>query len=516
MNDAWRGMFAFGLVDLNHNRLFLARDRIGKKPLFYYANSGKLIFASEIKAIIEDASVPREVDLTSLADYFTYQYIPSPKTIFKGIYKLSPGHYLWTHLEDASGICPSRSVQYWDVCFEPDESVSEAQWCERLRAELTEAIRIRMISDVPLGAFLSGGIDSSSVVAFMSRLQEKPIKTFSIGFDEAEYNEAPFARKVAEQYGTDHHEEIVRPNAIEVLPKLVWEYDEPFADSSAVPTYYVSKMARESVTVVLSGDGGDEGFAGYKRYEGALKFHRWVDWIPHFLRKAIGAGICSLVPDGIRGRRYFYYLSQQPDERYRSVVSRPAWPFLFRKELKETIGYNYVNPFMADIWYNGGGDSDYVSKMQYLDLKSYLPEDILVKVDRASMLNSLEVRCPFLDHKLIELAAKIPTQFRLNRYDKKYILKQMMLPELGHDFLYRRKWGFAIPADHWFKKDLSQYLSETLLTPGSFVSEFLDPKNLKKMINGNGIAKRPMTTEIWSVLFFEKWGNVYMSKSKGG
>ncbi len=510
--DHFRGMFAFGVVDLNRNRLFLARDRIGKKPLFYYAGQGKLIFASEIKAIIQDSSVPREVDLTALADYFTYLYIPFPKTIFKNIYKLNPGHFLSVDLNDASSACPFRSISYWDVRFEPDESISEAEWCERLRAELIEAIRIRMISDVPLGTFLSGGVDSSTVVALMSRLQDKPVKTFSIGFEEAGYDETPYARQVARQFGTDHHEEIIRPDAIEVLPKLAWEYDEPFADSSAVPTYYVSQMARKWVTVVLSGDGGDEGFAGYRRYSKALRFHHWVDWIPHFIRKAIFGRISRIGQDGLKGKKRLIYFSQEPGERFRSVVSRPVWRSLFRPEIRDAIGGDYENPILSDLW--GRGGYDYVSRMQYLDTKTCLPEDMLTKIDRASMLNSLEVRCPFVDHKVIELAARIPSRLKLNRYDKKYILKRMMLSEFGHDFLYRRKWGFEVPVERWFRNDLNGYLSDTLLGANSFVSNYIEKGALHKVIKRHRAGLRDLSPTIWSVLFLEKWGEVYM-KGKG-
>ena len=499
------GMFAFGIIDLNKRELFLARDRPGKKPLYYYHDGEKFIFASEMKAILEDASVPREIDITSLADYLSYQYVPSPKTIFKNIYKLKPRHYILANFESITS--PLTQRQYWNIQFNPDESISESEWCERLRAELTRAIKIRMISDVPLGVFLSGGVDSSTIVALMSGLQEEPIKTFSIGFDEEERNELPYARQVAQKYNTEHYEEIVRPDAIDVLPKLVWQYDEPFGDDY-IPTYYVSQMARKHVTVALGGDGADELFAGYTHYETALKHHNQFDRIPYFVRKIAFGSLAYLIPENIKGKNMATLLSKRDFERIGYMMGASKWKKLLRRDIIASLDKEYDHQLFTQYW-DKVKELDYVTQMQYADLNVYLPECILVKVDKASMLNSLEIRSPFLDHKFIELTARIPSRFKLNGYDKKYILKRMMLEELGRDFLYRRKTGFSMPLDRWFRNDLMDYTRNQLLDTESFVRHYIDNNVIVELLEKHqrGIQNSGMI--IWRLLCLECWGRIY-------
>lgn len=500
------GMFAFGIIDLRRRRLFLARDRAGKKPLYYYYDKEKFIFASEIKAIVEDASVPREIDITSLADYFSYGYIPSPKTIFKHIYKLSPRCYISTNFKSISSN-PFQKA-YWDVQWNPNESISETEWCERLRAELTRAIKIRMVSDVPLGVFLSGGVDSSTIVALMSSLQDEPIKTFSIGFEEEEYNELPYARFVAQKYNTEHHEEIVKPDAIEILPKLAWQYDEPFADPSAIPTYYVSQMARKYVTVVLSGDAGDELFAGYNRYEIALKDHNRLDRIPYVIRKLVFGFLAYLIPEAVKGKGRATLLSLAQRERYEYMMGSMRWKKLLQKDIKADLEKQHIIHPFSQYW-KTVVTHDYVTQMQYVDINTYLPEDILVKIDRASMLNSLEVRVPLLDHKVIELAAQIPSRLKMNGYDKKYIMKRMMLEELGKDFLYRHKHGFGVPLAHWFRDDLKEYTQDLLLDAKSFVTNYVDANVIRRVLKNHQLGMRNFSPIIWCLLFLEHWGRIY-------
>ena len=501
------GMFAFSIIDLSKRKLFLAKDRPGKKPLYYYHDKEKLIFASEMKAILEDASVPREIDITSLADYLSYGYIPSPKTIFKNIYKLRPRHYIATKFEFILSNLPQK--EYWDIQWNPDESISEDEWCEQLRAELTRAIKIRMISDVPLGAFLSGGVDSSTIVALMSSLQNNPVKTFSIGFKEKEYNELPYARQIAKKYNTEHHEEIVKPDAIEILPKLAWQYDEPFADSSAIPTYYVSQMAKKHVTVVLSGDAGDELFAGYNRYEIALKYNNRYDSIPFFLRRLVFGSLARLIPETVKGKGRATLLSLTQRERYEYMMGGLRWKKLLKKKVKSDLEKQHtIHPFLQ--YWKTVEAHDYVTQMQYVDMNTYLPEDILVKVDRASMLNSLEVRVPLLDHKVIELVAHIPSRLKLNGYDKKYIMKRMMIEELGKDFLYRHKHGFGVPLNHWFRGDLKGYARDLLLDSKSFIRNYVEHDIIQKILVHHQQNKWDFSSIIWYLLFLEHWGKIYV------
>ncbi|MBI4687017.1 MAG: asparagine synthase (glutamine-hydrolyzing) [Nitrospirae bacterium] len=504
----FRGMFAFGLWDSKRKILFIARDRLGKKPLYYYNDDKKIIFASELKAVLQDRSINREFDRAALVDYLTYNYIPFPETIFKDIYKLPPGHYMTVDVESDLSL---TIKQYWDIQYNPDYSVSEDEWAERLREKLKEAVKIRLISDVPLGAFLSGGIDSSAVVSLMSMVQGSRVKTFSIGFKEEEFSELRYAREVADKFGTEHIEMIVEPDAIEMLPALSWEFDEPFADSSAIPTYYVSKMAREHVTVILSGDGGDETFAGYRRYQWARDMQRH-DWMPACLKKMLFGFPASVLPEGVKGKGMLEHLSKDPFERFaglntfsdkhylKSLLHRDVLAGVQQNSNGKLPDYTYLRKF-----YDGCNSKDYLTRIQYTDTKTYLAEDILTKVDRASMLCSLETRAPLLDHEVVELVASVPASLKIKDGETKYILKKAMTSILPDSILYRKKMGFGVPLVHWFKNDLTGYARETLLSKGAKERGIFNPDYIEGMLNSHQKTGRDLSARIWALLFFEHW-----------
>jgi asparagine synthase (glutamine-hydrolysing) len=499
-----RGMFAIALWDSRERKLLLARDRVGKKPLFYAAGRERLVFGSELKALLAADGLPREMDLHALSDYFSLGYIPAPKTIYRAARKLRPGHYLVASPERV------REVRYWDLSFADVENRSEEEWCELLRHELCEATRIRLMSEVPLGAFLSGGVDSSCVVAMMSHALERPATTCSIGFEEKEYNEIAFAREVARLFATEHHEHVVRPNALEVLDKLVWHYDEPFADSSAVPTYYVSWVARQHVTVALGGDGGDENFAGYRRYLFDSFENRLRQYVPETLRRRLFGPLArwypalAWAPRPLRGKATFQSLARSPLEGYFNSVSifRPGEkPRLFTPEFRRALGgYDSLEVFREH--YDRAGTDDPLSRIQYVDIKTYLADDILAKVDRASMAVSLEVRAPLLDHQLMEKVARIPSSFKLRGRTGKYIFKKAMEPVLPASILYRSKQGFAVPLDRWFRQDLRELAREAILSSDDGI---LDRTFLLKIWEQHQKRRYDRSAHLWSVLMYRRW-----------
>jgi len=503
-----RGMFSIALWDSRQRKLLLARDRVGKKPLFYFFDGKRILFASELKAILAADSLPRTVDPLATSDYFSLGYIPAPKTIYRDVRKVLPGHYL---VSSASGI---RETQYWDICFGKVETKSEDEWCEQLRHELCEATRIRLMSEVPLGAFLSGGLDSSCVVAMMSHIMKRPVTTCSIGFEDPEYDEAAFARQIAEQFRTDHHEQVVRPSAIEVIDKLAWHYDEPFADSSAIPTYYVSAQARQHVTVALGGDGGDENFAGYRRYYFDQFENRQRSWLPAGLRRSIfgplGKYYPALVwaPRIFRGRATLQSLSRSPLEGYFNSVSsfRPDEKanLLTKDFLNSLQGYDSLGVFRH--YYDRAGTDDLLSRIQYVDMKTYLPDDILTKVDRASMAVSLEVRAPLLDHQLMERVASIPSSLKLRHSDGKYILKKAMEPVLPKNILYRKKQGFAVPLHRWFRRELKDYAHDVMFSRQDGI---LEHSFLKKIWDQHQSNRFNRSRHLWTVLMFRKWQDTF-------
>ncbi len=503
-----RGMFAIALWDERERKLLLARDRIGKKPLFYAADEKRILFGSELKALLAADALPRTIDPQALSDYFSLGYIVAPKTIYRAVRKVRPAHYL---VASASGI---REVSYWDISFGRIENRSEEEWCELLRRELCEATRVRLMSDVPLGAFLSGGVDSSSVVAMMSHIMKRPVTTCSIGFEEQEYDESAFARQIARQFGTDHHEQVVRPNAIEIISKLVWHYDEPFADSSAIPTYYVSKVARQRVTVALGGDGGDENFAGYRRYTLDYWENQLRRFVPAWMRRNVFGPLggwypaLAWAPRIFRAKATLQSLSRGPLEGYFNSIStfRPdEKPRLFTPDFSASLG-GYDTLEMLRYYYDRAGTDDLLSRIQYVDMKTYLPDDILAKVDRASMAVSLEVRAPLLDHHYMERVASIPSSLKLRGKTGKYIFKQAMAPLLPPVILYRKKQGFAIPLDRWFRRELRDFAYETIFSSPDGI---LDPVFLRKIWNQHQSGRYNRAHHLWAVLMFRKWKETF-------
>jgi asparagine synthase (glutamine-hydrolysing) len=503
-----RGMFAIALWDSEKRKLLLARDRVGKKPLFYAADSKRIVFGSELKVLLAADGLSHEIDREALSDYFSFGYIPAPKTIYRAARKVKPGHFL------VASEGRIREVCYWDISFAKVENRSEEEWCELLRHQMCEATRVRLMSDVPLGAFLSGGVDSSSIVAMMSKLMSRPVTTCSIGFEEEEFNEAGYARQVAQIFKADHHEETVRPSALEILEKLVWHYDEPFADSSAIPTYYVSRVARRHVTVALGGDGGDENFAGYRRYMLDYYENRLRSHLPPALRSAVFGPLgrwypaLAWAPRVFRGKATFQSLSRTPVEGYFNSVSyfRPGEKnLLFTPEFEKSLGgYDSMDVFREH--FNRADTDDPLSRIQYVDIKTYLPDDILAKVDRASMAVSLEVRAPLLDHQLMETIAQIPSSLKLKGREGKYIFKKAMTSILPDEILYRRKQGFAIPLGSWFRRELREVTEETLF--GS-TDGILDPTFLKKIWDQHQRGRYDRSAHLWAVLMFRKWKETF-------
>jgi asparagine synthase (glutamine-hydrolysing) len=505
-----RGMFAIALWDSREHKLLLARDRVGKKPLYYASDAKRILFGSELKCLLAADSLPRDIDTQALSDYFSLGYVPAPKTIYRAAKKLLPGHYL---VASAKGV---RIERYWDISFNQVENRSEEEWCEILRHQLCEVTRMRLMSEVPLGAFLSGGVDSSAVVAMMAKIMRRPVTTCSIGFEEQEYDESAFARKVSEQFNTDHHEQIVRPNALDVLNKLVWHYDEPFADSSAIPTYYVSQVARRYVTVALGGDGGDENFAGYRRYYFDHMENQMRGFIPAPVRSAVFGPLGRLypalawAPRFLRAKATFQSLARSPLEGYFNSISifRPGEKSnLFTKDFRQSLnGYDAIDVLQQ--YYDRADTPDLLSRIQYVDMKTYLTDDILAKVDRASMAVSLEVRAPLLDHKLMETIATIPSSLKLAGREGKYIFKKAMAPILKSEILDRRKQGFAVPLDRWFRQDLKDLTYEALFSTDDGI---LDRAFLKKIWDQHQNGTYDRSAHLWSVLMFRKWREAFLS-----
>jgi asparagine synthase (glutamine-hydrolysing) len=504
--DKLRGMFAFAVWDERRKTLLLARDRLGIKPLFYTIVDGRLAFGSELKVLLQLPEVERRLSWSSVNYLFTAMCTPSGESIVENVHKLKPGHVL-----TASAKHGIQVRQYWDVDFDPDYGKSESYFIERLRDLLEESVRLRLIADVPLGAFLSGGIDSSAVVATMSRLTSGPVKTFSIGFPDKDYDELSYARQVARKFGTDHHELVVDPNVLSVIDDLAWYLDEPFGDSSAIPTYMVSKLAAEHVTVVLSGDGGDELFAGYDRYVKERKERRLAK-IPSPMRKVAGfAG--KLMPEGLKGRNFLRHLAFDGAERYFDANT------LFREFEKAALfhpdAYQYIQrEDPRSVWRPALDNkrAHWLSSLQYMDTKSYLPNDILTKVDRMSMAHSIEARVPLLDHKLVEFAATIPPELKLKGKTTKYIFKKAFEGILPKEILHRRKQGFAIPLGRWFRGQLSLYVRDLLLSRKSLERGLFSKSYIERLIKMNDRG-RSLDLQLWTLITFELWCRRFIDES---
>ncbi|MFL5697529.1 MAG: asparagine synthase (glutamine-hydrolyzing) [Ktedonobacteraceae bacterium] len=498
-----RGMFTFAIWDRKRQRLLAARDRFGKKPLSYYWDGQKLIFGSEIKSILE-AGIPREINSIALDEYLVYRYVPTPNTLFKDISKLPAAHILI--YED--GQVSTR--RYWDLPFTPTCRDDEATAIERTLALLKDAVQVRLMSEVPLGAFLSGGVDSSVVVGLMSSMMSQPVKTFSIGFEEDDYSELSYAQQVAKHFGTDHHEFFVRPELVSVLPQLAWAYVDPFGDASMLPTYYVSKLAREHVTVVLTGDGGDEIFGGYTHYGRELSITR----IPGFIHSLLGYG-SVLMPNGMRGKKRLRNLLH--DHATRCVHAGMLFPDDSRSSMYSSEYFTHVrdnDPFERQIGeYRRASHLDITTQMQYVDARTYLTDDILVKVDKASMFNSLETRAPMLDQHLVEYVSSLPSTLRVRNGTLKYLLKKMAADLLPAEILARPKQGFGVPIKHWFRGGLTTYASDMLDSSRARQRGIFQPEFIRNLLKAHANTKLVNHSEaIWALLCLELWFQVYMDE----
>jgi asparagine synthase (glutamine-hydrolysing) len=511
-----RGMFAIALWDARRKKLVLVRDRIGKKPLFYYQDRNRIVFASELKAIITDSSISRDMDLQALDTYLSFGYVPSPQSIFQGVRKLPPAHL-------AIGTPEGFEIRaYWRLDMEREISPRpEEEILEELKSLFDEAVRLRLISDVPLGAFLSGGVDSSAVVAAMSgRMDGNPVKTASVGFSEKRFDELEYARVVAKRYHTDHTEFVVEPNALEILETIVWHLDEPFADASAIPTYYVSKMARQKVTVALSGDGGDETFAGYiQRYYMNRLENNIRKKVPVILRRNVLGPLSKVYPKAdflprpLRLKTFLSNLSLPLEQAFFRDMS-----FYFLPEMKQKL---YLPEVAAGVREHAAFEvlgkrfaenqnPDVTTRVQYVDINTYLPEDILVKVDRMSMANSLEVRAPILDHKLMEYAGTLPSSLKLRGRESKYILKKINKDRLPREILYRKKQGFCVPLAAWLRGQLKDFARETLFSPESRLGDYFNMSYVEDLWKGHHGGRQDCSAPVWGLMMFELWQQEFL------
>jgi asparagine synthase (glutamine-hydrolysing) len=510
-----RGMFAFALWDQKRRRLLLARDRVGIKPLYYWHSGTRLVFGSEIKAILQAPDIPRRISPEALQDYLTYLWVPAPKSMFEGVFKLPPGHIA---ILDEHGL---RVQNYWDLHFAEPLRDDENALTERFRTELEESVRIHLLSDVPLGAFLSGGVDSSSVVATMAGLVSGPVITNSIGFEEDGFNELQYADAIARRFRTEHHRQIVRPDAIDLVERLAWHYDEPFADSSAIPTYCVSRMARGNVTVALSGDGGDENMAGYRKYKFHQRERRVRELVPGPLRRLAFRPLGRLYPKAdwlprlLRAKSTLQNLGSTDLEaiyRSRAFHDPRASLVLIRPEARAK-GYDPIT--VIEDHYRRCDADDPLSRELYVDIKTYLVDDILTKVDRASMAVGLEVRVPLLDHKFMEFMASIPASLKLRDGQGKYLFKQAVRPILGNEIVDRRKMGFSIPLGQWFRGPLRELTEDTLFAPDAFIRSVLDVSEVRRLWHAHQSGFRWLDPMIWAVLMLELWGKNFLVADAG-
>ena len=505
-----RGMFAFAIWDRDKQTLFLARDRLGIKPLYYsQLRNGQFIFSSELKALKEHPDLPREMDPAAIEEYFGFGYIPDPKTIYKEVYKLEPGYCL----SIKQGAKSYQPRQYWDVDFNSSLQGSVDDLGEDLIARVREAVKIRTVADVPLGAFLSGGVDSSAVVAMMAGLSDDPVNTCSISFGDPKFNESQFAAQVAAQYHTAHRVEQVDPEDFSLVNKLASIYDEPYADSSALPTYRVCELAKKQATVVLSGDGGDENLAGYRRYRWHTYEDRMRSILPDGLRKPLFGFMGNVYPKAdwapkiFRAKSTFESIGRDSIEGYFhsvSVNSNAIRAALFSEQLNSDLqGYRAVDVFRRHM--QNAPRDDAQSIVQYLDIKTYLPGDILTKVDRASMAHSLEVRVPLLDHELVEWIAGLSPDLKLKKKEGKYIFKKGLEPYLPNDILYRPKMGFGVPLASWFRGPLKEQVRESLLGDSMADCGLFNQQFLTKVVNQHQSGMRDYSTTIWSLLMFNSF-----------
>ena len=507
------GMFAFAIWDKINKKLFIARDRIGKKPLYYYKLENDIVFSSELKSILTLEDIPREIRPDAVYDFFAYQYVPDPKTIFKNIFKLEPGHYL--EITENS----FEKNQYWDVSFANQSTENKETLKDRLLQLINKYTQIRMISDVPLGAFLSGGIDSSGIVATMANHSSTPITTCSIGFDEKKYNETEFAKIVSDQYQTLHHEFTVHQNVKDNLKEIVSYFDEPFADPSLVPTFFVSELARQKVTVAIAGDGGDEVFAGYEKYVTDHMENRLRSLFPGLIRKKVFPYLARFFskrnnPIARKGFSLLTSLSLEPAMGFyisNSQITDDTWNSLVNDDIKQALGNYHPSKITTD-FYNACDAKDHLSKILYADLKTYLPGCILVKVDRMSMANSLEVRAPILDHHIIEFAATLPPHLKFHNGEKKYLLKEAFKDILPDEILYRKKMGFSVPLAEWFRDEIKCLAERTLFNAKGGIKDYFNMDEVRRMWDTHQSGKRDHSMNLWCMLMFQMWWDKYMKE----
>src|SRR2546423_1745628 len=513
-----RGMFGIALWDASRDRLVLARDPVGKKPLYVWRGPRSLIFASEIKAILEAEEVPRRLNAAALPEYLALGYVPAPLTLFEGIEKVFPGHIL---------VCEKGTIkdhQYWDISFDQIESRTEQEWIEHLREKLLESVRIRLVSDVPLGACLSGGIDSSAVVAAMARLTDRPVKTYSIGFegDDQFYNELPYARIVADAFSTDHHEIIVRPDVSELLPQLIWHMDEPIADSALITTYLVSRLARESVTVILSGVGGDELFGGYRRYL-SDNLQRYYRRLPSLVRRKLLPAVLSRLPqdrhsgwtNNIRYAAAFAHASEMDAiARYASYVG------VFSPELcSQLLNSSSLNDTTVEEarpsetlrhYFSRAAKTDTLNQLIYVDIKTSLPDDLLLLTDKMTMAASIECRAPFMDVELLKLTSRMPSNLKVHGLTMKYALKKALEPWLPAPILHRKKRGFGAPIGSWLRNDLSYLIDETLSDHQIRKRGLWDPVVVRGIISDHRHQRRDHTDHLLALINLELWSRIFL------
>ncbi|MBL9125286.1 MAG: asparagine synthase (glutamine-hydrolyzing) [Planctomycetaceae bacterium] len=507
------GMFALAIWDEKRRQLVLARDRLGKKPLIYRREPDRLLFASELKSLLQVPGLPRDIDPAALDSYLTYQYVPHPQMIFRGYHKLPPAHYaVWRDGQLQVGC-------YWQPDFRREVARPRREYLAELQELLTSAVELRLQSDVPLGAFLSGGIDSSIVVALMQKLRREPVKTFSIGFPVAEYDETHYAREVARHIGTDHHEFQVEPDGVEVLDRLVWYYDEPFADSSAIPTYYVSQLTRAQVTVALTGDGGDELFAGYARYR-AAQIGGWFDRLPSAVRNVIAAEVWQKIPNNPerrtllrRYKRLIGALRQSPERRYLEwvgIFGEASRAELYHEDFLSRLDRDPGEFLFAAFARAQGRDA--VTRASLADLVTYLPCDLLTKVDIASMAHGLECRQPFLDYRVVELAAAMPIELKLRGARGKRILIEAFGELLPPAILRRRKMGFGVPLEHWFRRELRAFTRDVLLSSRCLDRGYFRPAAVTRLVDEHQAGRFDHSAKLWALLVLELWQREWVDR----
>jgi asparagine synthase (glutamine-hydrolysing) len=513
--DEFRGMFAFAVRDLRNNSLFLARDRFGKKPLFYASYGGRFVFASEMKSILADPAFDRSIDEEAVASYFTFSYIPAPLTIFRHIRKLLPGHVMTVTSE---GVCERK---YWDLSFVPERQRSESDVIEEFRHRFAEAVSMRLISEVPLGAFLSGGVDSSAVVAFMARATPEPVNTFTIGFPRVEgfEDEREYARLVAARYGTSHREREVRPELTGLVETIVRSFDEPFADDSMIPTYFVCKIARENVTVALSGLGGDEAFCGYERYLG-FRLSHWYNRIPGPVRSNGIAPLVDLLPEFSWGgsrvnhvKRFVRSAVEDEGRRYcgfvRKLGSRYGDTLFAANGHSFDVARGAAEHRLVE-HYRSANAEDPLDRAFYCDVKTYLTDDILALTDRLSMCHSLEVRVPFLDHDLFEFSARIPSEMKLRWLRKKYLLKKALRDLLPAPILTHKKQGFVGPMPQWLRGELKAFVHDMLSPRNLGRHDIFDAGTVARILDDHFDGRETNDTLIWSLVVFQVWYDLYL------